>query len=119
MNNVYKIASATFVSALAFGAEAYATNMPSMADFPHTAQQLRITKDPRINVITASALTKDDDPNNFISRISPSSHDARQLQAAALHNASLRQELKAQNVEIENIIYASEAADGSFVIVVH
>ncbi|MBP1850683.1 hypothetical protein [Rhizobium halophytocola] len=118
MNNFSKFASATFISALAFGGESYAASMPSVVTPSQTAQQLKTTANPRVNVIRASSLSDAEDPNNFIADISPSSPQAREVQQAVRQNASLHRQLEAEHVEIQNITYAREAADGSFMIVV-
>ncbi|SIP90697.1 hypothetical protein SAMN05880590_101131 [Rhizobium sp. RU35A] len=53
---------------------------------------------------------------DYLNDLSPQSPEVKDLQVAIRENPVLTKELKAQDVEIRNVIYADEAADGSFVL---
>lgn len=73
---------------------------------------------PRFVISSPDAIEKHDTFQDFLGSLSPSSPQARAVQAAIRENPVLRKQILAQNIEIKNVIYADEASDGSFVLYV-
>ncbi|MDH4415428.1 MAG: hypothetical protein QE484_19140 [Rhizobium sp.] len=113
MNRFATVLSASALSAIAFGAESYAA-MPSAAGMPDSKIETTIqTMSPTdFNVIRLDALKTHDPASERYGGISPTSQEARLVQAAVIANRSLAQKLEGQKVELTNIVGAEQAADG-------
>ncbi|ODS56592.1 MAG: hypothetical protein ABS40_07195 [Agrobacterium sp. SCN 61-19] len=113
MNRFATILSATALSAVAFGAESYAA-MPSAAAAPDSRIESTIqtmsAKD--FNVIRLDSLKTHDTARERFASVSPTSQEARHVQAAVIANRSLAQKLEGQKVELTNIVGAEQAAEG-------
>ncbi|MBB4954512.1 hypothetical protein H4S14_002989 [Agrobacterium vitis] len=79
-------------------------------------QALAADHNPRILISTPGEIEKHDPFQDFLGSLTPDSPQARDVQAAIAENPVLRKQLLSQNVELRNVIYADEAADGSFVL---
>lgn len=113
MNRFATILSATALSAVAFGAESYAA-MPSAAAMPDSKIESTIqTMSPTdFNVVRIDSLKTHDAAHERFGAVSPSSQEARLVQAAVIANRSLAQKLEGQKIELTNIVGAEQAADG-------
>lgn len=108
MNRFAKIASATALAALAFGSASYAA-MNSPVD-----DALRSAANPKFSVTEIGWLGHSDPDRAEYGSLTPASSEVRDLQAAIRANGMLTKELAAQNVQVDNIVAAERAADGSF-----
>jgi hypothetical protein len=113
MNRFATILSATALSVVAFGAESYAA-MPSAAAMPGSSIESTIqTMSPtEFNVIQLDSLKTHDPAHERFGAVSPTSEEARLVQAAVIANRPLAQKLEGQNVELTNIVGAEQAANG-------
>jgi len=113
MNRFATILSATALSAVAFGAESYAA-MPSAAGMPDSKIEstIQTMSSSNFNVVRIDSLKTHDTAHERFSGISPSSQEARLVQASVIANRALAQKLEAQRVELTNIVGAEQAADG-------
>ena len=113
MNRFATILSATALSAVAFGAESNAA-MPSAAGMPDSKIESTIqTMSPsNFDVVRIDSLRTHDTAHERFSGISPSSQEARLVQASVIANRALAQKLEAQSVELTNIVGAEQAAYG-------
>jgi hypothetical protein len=113
MNRFATILSATALSAVAFGAESYAA-MPAAAGMPDSKIESTIqtmsAKD--FNVVRIDSLKTHDAAHERFGGISPTSQEARLVQASVIANRPLARQLEAQRVELTNIVGAEQAADG-------
>ncbi|MVA80384.1 hypothetical protein GOZ89_13235 [Agrobacterium vitis] len=73
---------------------------------------------PRVMISTPDEIEKHDTFQDFLGSLTPSSPQAREVQAAIRENPVLRRQLLSRSVELKNVIYADEASDGSFVLYV-
>jgi hypothetical protein len=113
MNRFAAILSATALSAVAFGAESYAA-MPSAAGMPDSKIESTIqTMSPKdFHVVRIASLKTHDKGHERFSGISPTSPEARVVQASVIANRPLAQKLEARRVELTHIVGAEQAADG-------
>ena len=113
MNRFATVLSASALSAIAFGAESYAA-MPSAAGMSgsriESTIQTMSSKD--FNVVRLDSLKTHDTARERFASVSPTSQEARQVQAAVIANRPLAQKLEGQRVELTNIVGAEQAADG-------
>ncbi|KQW32246.1 hypothetical protein ASE36_01140 [Rhizobium sp. Root274] len=113
MNRFATLFSASALSTIAFGADSYAA-MPH----PGTASEQQIeTTITRLspsayNVVLIDSI-RDDHSEPPFAHVTPQSHEARLVQASVIANPALSRKLQAQNVELDNIVGAETAADGS------
>jgi hypothetical protein len=79
-----------------------------------TDQDLGSWESGNVNVVQLSSL-RDDDPNRTFleDRMNASPDEVAALQSSIDSNAALKSQLEAQNVQLNNIVAAEKAADGS------
>ncbi len=114
MNRFATIFSATALTAIAFGADAYAA-MPAAATASQQQIENTITKlSPNAyNVIRLDSLRTHDTAKEQYGNVMPTSQEARLVQASVIANPALARKLQADKVELENIVGAEQAVDGS------
>ena len=114
MNRFATLFSASALAAVAFGADSYAA-MPIAA----TGQQQQIETSimklspAAYNVIRLDSLKTHDPAKKQFGGLTPTSQEARLVQASVIANPALSRKLQADKVELENIVGAEQAADGS------
>lgn len=115
MNRFATILSASALSAIAFGAESYAAMPSPMADTSSKQIETTVQSLPAgmFNIVRIDSLRKHDSAHERFAMTSPSAPEARQLQASIIANKGLSGQLKAQNIELTNIVGAEKAADGA------
>jgi hypothetical protein len=113
MNRFATILGATALSAVAFGAESYAA-MPATGGMPDSKIESTIrTLSPKgFNVVRMDSLKTHDAANERFGALSPTSKEARLVQASVIANRPLAQTLEARHIELTNIVGAEQAADG-------
>ncbi len=113
MNRFATIFSASALSTIAFGAEAYAAMPHPMTG---SGQQIEntITKlsPTAYNVVQIDSL-RDDHTEPPFANVTPQSPEARLIQASVIANPALSHKLQRENVELTNIVGAETTADGS------
>ncbi|RKE85261.1 hypothetical protein [Rhizobium sp. AG855] len=114
MNRFATMFSATALTAIAFGADAYAA-MPATAMASPQQIENTITKlsPSAYNVIWLDSLKTHDAAKEQFGNVKPTSQEARLVQASVIANPALARKLQADKVELENIVGAQQAADGS------
>jgi hypothetical protein len=112
MNRFATIFSASALSAIAFGAESYAA-MPHPVAGSEQQIDKTITKlsPSNYNVVVIDQL-RDDHTATPFANVTPTSRQARLVQASVIANPTLSRKLQADHVELTNIVGAEEAADG-------
>ncbi|MBO3759773.1 hypothetical protein [Ciceribacter sp. L1K22] len=107
MNRFAKFTSATIISVTSIAGASFAAN---------AAQNLDATiahmKNPKFTVETVDSLDRNNPDRVALEAKSPTSAEAHALQASIIANKKLSGALKAQKVEIGNIVGAEKAADG-------
>lgn len=113
MNRFATALSASALSAIAFGAESYAA-MPSAAGMSGSRIEstIQTMSSKAFNVVRLDSLKTHDTAHERFAAVSPTSQEARHIQAAVIANRSLAQKLEGQKVELTNIVGAEQAADG-------
>ncbi|MGV2128653.1 hypothetical protein ACQZ4Q_08765 [Agrobacterium vitis] len=111
MSRIAKISLAAVLSTAAMTGISHAAM--SAAD-----RALATDHNPRFMISTPDEIEKHDTFQDFLGSLTPTSPEAREVQAAIRENPVLRRQLLSQNVELKNVIYADEASDGSFVLYV-
>jgi hypothetical protein len=112
MSHIIKVSLAAVLATAAMTSLSHAAM--SAAD-----KALATDHNPRIIISTPGEIEKHDSFQDFLGSLTPSSPEAREVQTAVRENPVLRKELLSQNVELNNVIYADEASDGSFVLYVN
>ncbi|MCM2473899.1 hypothetical protein HGO38_10490 [Rhizobium sp. CG5] len=120
MNPFAKIASATLMSAIAFGSYSYASDAKTMLITPQQIDAIvKNDKAPRFDVATLDSLDRHDPVyTRYNDRDPAKSEESLELQASIKANTVLLNDLRAQQVEVDNIVAAAQAADGSLTIYV-
>ncbi|NKN38079.1 hypothetical protein HFC70_17130 [Agrobacterium sp. a22-2] len=120
MNPFAKIASATLMSAIAFGSYSYASDASKMVKTPQQIDAIvKNDKAPRFNVVALDSLDRSDPVfARYHERNPAKSKESLELQASIKANKVLSNDLKTQKVELSNIIAAEQAADGGLTIYV-
>lgn len=100
-----------------------AVAITAMTGLSHAAMSaadkaLATERNPHFIISTPGEIEKHSPFQDFLGSLSPSSPEAREVQAAIRENASLHRQLLSQDIELKNVIYADEASDGSFVLYV-
>jgi hypothetical protein len=113
MNRFASLFSASALSAIAFGADSYAA-MPEMGTASEQKLETTISRlsPSAYNVVMIDAL-RDDHSQPPFANVTPHSHEARLVQASVIANPALSRKLQSENVELDNIVGAETAADGS------
>ncbi|BCH66029.1 hypothetical protein [Agrobacterium vitis] len=111
MSRIAKISLAAILATAAMTGISHAAM--SAAD-----RALATDHNPRFMISTPDEIEKHDTFQDFLGSLTPTSPEAREVQAAIRENPVLRRQLLSQNVELKNVIYADEASDGSFVLYV-
>lgn len=110
MNRIAKISALAAFCALSFGGISQAANgamnWPTEID-----SSVRSFKGGNFDVVNIASLNKMSETHTWIDQATPDQVAA--LQSAVDANRPLAEKLKAENVEINNIIGAEQAADGS------
>ena len=117
MNRFASILSASALAAIAFGAEspvAFAnTTSPATPAIEHV---LASVKPDKFNAVELNSLQKGDPALARFDKLTPTSPEARKVQAAIITNKPLMQALQKDRVEINNIVGADASADGGVTI---
>ncbi|APG84045.1 hypothetical protein [Sinorhizobium americanum] len=115
MNRIATFSVIAALSTLSFGGITYATdakmNWPS-----HIDQSVRAFKGDNVRIVDVDTLKEENQTRMWIDEASAEQRAA--LLAAVEANKPLATKLKAQNVEMNNIAGAEEAADGGLTIYV-
>lgn len=113
MNRFATLLSASALTVVAFGADSYAA-MPAAGGAPDSKIEntIQTMTGNNFDVATIDSLEKGDPALERFGSISPSSHEARVVQAAVIANRALAQKLEGQKVELTSIVGAEQAADG-------
>jgi hypothetical protein len=112
MSSMIKVSLAAILATAAMTGISYAAmSAPDKA--------LATDHNPRFVISTPGEIEKHDTFQDFLGSLSPTSPQAREVQAAIRENPALCQQFRAQHIELKNVIYADQASDGSFVIYVH
>ena len=115
MNRIATFSVIAALSTLSFGGITYATdakmNWPS-----HIDQSVRDFKGDKLRVVDVETLKKESETRIWIDEASAKQRAG--LLAAVEANKPLAAKLKAQNIEMNNIAGAEEAADGGLTIYV-
>ena len=109
MSRIITLSVASLVAALSLAGTSQAAM--SSAD-----QALAADHNPRFLIMNTAEIEKHDTLQDTLNALTPTSPEVRDVQQAIRENTQLRRELLAQHVELNNVIYADEAADGSFVL---
>ncbi|MGE6739184.1 hypothetical protein ACQKGC_02780 [Allorhizobium pseudoryzae] len=109
MSRIITVTAASIIAALSLAGTSYAAMLP--AD-----RALAADHNPRILVMNTDEIEKHDTFQDTLNALSPASPEVRGVQEAIRENPALKHELLAQHVELNNVIFADEAADGSFVL---
>lgn len=120
MNPFAKIASATLMSAIAFGSYSYASDASTMLRTPQQIDAIvKNDKAPRFDVVTLDSLDRSDPIyTRYNDRDPAKSKESLELQSSIKANKTLANDLKTQRVELGNIVAAEQAADGGLKIYV-
>jgi hypothetical protein len=113
MNRIATLSAIAALSALSFGGISYAesTDMNWPTEIEHT---LRDFKGAKFDVVNVDTLNKMSETHTWIDQATP--EQVRSLQSSIEANKPFAEKLKAQNVELNNIVGAEQAADGSLTI---
>jgi hypothetical protein len=113
MNRFATILSATALSTIAFGAQSYAA-MPAAGGMPDSKIEstIQTMSANDFDVVRMDSLKTHDPANERFGNVTPTSPEARLIQASVIANRPLAQKLEAQKVELTNIVGAEQAADG-------
>ncbi len=104
-----KMPLAAFVVATTLAGVSHAAMSP--AD-----QALAKDSHPRFILSTPDEIEKHDIMQDYLYSLGPNSPEVRELHAAIRENPTLQRQLQARHLELNNLIYADRAADGSFVL---
>ncbi|MBC2773539.1 hypothetical protein H6M51_11740 [Rhizobium sp. AQ_MP] len=113
MNRFATILTATALSAVAFGAQSQAA-MPSAAA-AHKAKiesTIQSMSPAGFRVVRINSLKSNDATRQKFSVVSPSSPEARVVQAAVIANRPLASKLEGQKVKVTDIVGAEQTAKG-------
>lgn len=110
MNRIAKLSVIAAFSSLAFAAIPHAQDakMEWPAEIEKTVSEF---KGDKFTVVDVSTLSEQDQTRLWVEHATPEQRSA--LQAAVNGNAELAAQLKAKNIEMDNIAGAQEGADGS------
>lgn len=113
MNRIARMSVIAAFSALSFGGISYAesTAMNWPAEIEHTVRDFKGAK---FDVINVDTLNKMSETHTWIDQATP--EQVRALQSSIEANKPFAEKLKARNVELNNIVGAEQAADGSLTI---
>lgn len=110
MNRIAKLSVIAALSALSFGGISYAAG--AAMNWPaHIDQTVRHFKGNHFNIVDVDTLKETSQTRTWINEATPKQISA--LHAAVHANKPLAAKLKGQNVEMNNIAGAEQAADGS------
>jgi hypothetical protein len=113
MNRFATIFSASTLSVIAFGAEGYAA-MPHPVTGSEQQIDKTITKlSPAAYDVVMIDSLRDDHTEPPFANVTPQSPEARLIQASVIANPVLSRKLQSEHVELNNIVGAEQAADGS------
>jgi hypothetical protein len=113
MNRIATMSAIAAFSVLSFSGISYAesTNMNWPAEIDHTVRDFKGTK---FDVIDVDTLNKMSETHTWIDQATP--EQVKSLQSSIEANKPFAEKLKAQKVELNNVIGAEQAADGSLTI---
>ncbi|MEI2301543.1 hypothetical protein [Ensifer sp. MJa1] len=109
MNRIAKLSVIAALSALSFGGVSHAAS-PEMSWPAHIDQTVRNFKGNNFTIVNLDTLKETSQTRTSIDEATPQQISA--LHAAVTANKPLAAALKAQNVEMNNIAGAEQAADG-------
>ncbi|MDH4442501.1 MAG: hypothetical protein QE284_19210 [Rhizobium sp.] len=114
MNRFATILSASALSAIAFGADSFAA-MPAASTGTEQQIETSITKlaPSSYTVVRLDSLKTHDTAKEQFGNVMPTSQEARLVQASVIANPALSRKLQADHVELNNIVGAEQAANGS------
>ncbi len=109
MNRFARTTAVALMSALTLAGAGYPASAMQKVD-----RELTRTQSPRFDVVELSSIAKSDPAySRYISLNPASSPKVQSLQASIMNDKALTRDLRAQAVEINNIVGAQHAADGS------
>ncbi|MBB4184156.1 hypothetical protein [Sinorhizobium terangae] len=115
MNRIATFSVIAALSAFSFGGMAYAQG--ATMNWPKEIEAtVRSYSGDKVNVVLVSTLSEQDQTRMWVENATPDQRAA--LLAAVEANKPLLEKLKAQNIEIDNIGGAEQAADGGLTIYV-
>ncbi len=115
MNRIAKLSVIAALSALSFGGVSYAASaaMNWPAEIDHTVRDF---KGDHFTVVDVDTLKESNQTRLWIDEATP--QQLSSLHSAVIANKPLAAKLKAQNIEMNNIAGAEQAADGSLTLYV-